>query len=60
MAIMGGALLPKLMGHIADEYNMSRSFIVPIGCFALIAVYGYCWPKLSGADSLSGVKTSGH
>jgi fucose permease len=60
MAIMGGALLPKLMGHIADEYNMSRSFIVPIACFALIAVYGYCWPKLSGADSLSGVKTSGH
>jgi fucose permease len=60
MAIMGGALLPKLMGHIADEYNMSRSFIVPIACFALIALYGYCWPKLSGADSLSGVKTSGH
>jgi hypothetical protein len=60
MAIMGGALLPKLMGHIADEYNMSRSFIVPIVCFALIALYGYCWPKLSGAESLSGVKTSGH
>ena len=60
MAIMGGALLPKLMGHIADEYNMSRSFIVPVVCFALIAAYGYCWPILSGADSLSGVKTSGH
>ncbi len=60
MAIMGGALLPKLMGHIADEYNMSRSFIVPVVCFALIALYGYCWPRLSGADSLSGVKTSGH
>ena len=58
MAIMGGAMLPKLMGHIADEYNMSRGFIVPIVCFALIALYGYCWPKLSGADSLSGVKTS--
>jgi fucose permease len=60
MAIMGGAMLPKLMGHIADEYNMSRSFIVPIICFALISLYGYCWPKLSGADSLSGVKTTGH
>jgi fucose permease len=60
MAIMGGAVLPKLMGHIADEYNMSRSFIVPIVCFAIISLYGYCWPKLSGAESLSGVKTSGH
>jgi fucose permease len=60
MAIMGGAVLPKLMGHIADEYNMSRGFIVPLVCFAAIALYGYCWPRLSGAESLSGVQTAGH
>ena len=29
MAIMGGALLPKLMGYVADKYDMSRGFIVP-------------------------------
>jgi FHS family L-fucose permease-like MFS transporter len=47
MAIMGGALLPKLMGHIADEYNMSRGFAVPMLCFAVVAFYGFQWPRLS-------------
>ena len=31
MAIMGGAILPKLMGAVGDAYDMSRGFIVPIG-----------------------------
>ena len=61
MAIMGGAILPKLMGYVADKYDMSRGFIVPLFCFALIAFYGYNWPKLSNAKSLHDVKTSsGH
>jgi FHS family L-fucose permease-like MFS transporter len=34
MAIMGGAILPKLMGQVADHYDMSRGFIVPLACFA--------------------------
>jgi len=59
MGIVGGALLPKLMGAIADHYNMSRGFIVPLICFVFIAVYGYCWPKLSRAESLHGVGASG-
>ena len=37
MAIMGGAILPKLMGYVADQYDMSRSFIVPMVCFAFVA-----------------------
>ena len=61
MAIMGGAILPKLMGYVADQYDMSRGFIVPLFCFAFVAFYGFNWPKLSGAESLSGVKpASGH
>ena len=52
MAIMGGAILPKLMGYVADQYDMSHGFIVPIACFALIAFYGFFWPKFSGAESL--------
>lgn len=59
MAIVGGALLPKFMGAVADHYNMSRGFIVPMVCFIFIAFYGYCWPKLSRAESLHGVGTSG-
>jgi FHS family L-fucose permease-like MFS transporter len=61
MAIMGGAILPKLMGYVADQYDMSRSFIVPMFCFAFVAFYGLYWPRLSGAESLSGMKVgAGH
>jgi FHS family L-fucose permease-like MFS transporter len=61
MAIMGGAILPKLMGHVADGYDMSRGFIVPMVCFAFVAFYGLNWPKFSKAESLHGVKAgSGH
>jgi FHS family L-fucose permease-like MFS transporter len=47
MAIMGGAILPKLMGYVADVTDMSRSFIVPVACFAFVAYYGFKWPKFS-------------
>lgn len=61
MAIMGGALLPKLMGYVGDKYDMSRGFIVPMFCFAVVAYYGYAWTRLSKADGLLGVPMSkGH
>jgi len=59
MGIVGGALLPKLMGEVADKYNMSTGFIVPMLCFVTIALYGYFWPMLSGAKSLHGIGTPG-
>jgi FHS family L-fucose permease-like MFS transporter len=52
MAIMGGAILPKLMGRVADKYDMSRGFIVPAFCFAVVALYGFNWQRLSKAASL--------
>jgi len=57
MAIMGGAILPKLMGAVADRWDMSRGFIVPMFCFVFVAFYGFRWPALSKADSLKGVAT---
>ena len=61
MAIMGGAILPKLMGAVADKWDMSRGFAVPMVCFAFVAFYGFNWPRFSGAPSMDGVKIgSGH
>ncbi len=61
MAIMGGAILPKLMGAVADHYDISRGFIVPLVCFGCVALYGFAWPLLSGAKSLEGLSTArGH
>jgi FHS family L-fucose permease-like MFS transporter len=52
MAIMGGAILPKLMGYVADRFDMSRGFIVPMLCFGFVAFYGFNWPRFSKADGL--------
>jgi FHS family L-fucose permease-like MFS transporter len=61
MAIMGGAILPKLMGYVADNFDMSRGFIVPMVCFVFVAIYAYSWPRLSKSDSLRGAPAvSGH
>ena len=58
MAIMGGAVLPKLMGAVADKFDMSRGFIVPTFCFAFVAFYGFNWPRLAKAESLHAGKTA--
>jgi fucose permease len=47
------------MGAIADHYDMSKGFIVPLLSFVLVALYGYMWPKLSREQSLHGVSASG-
>jgi len=52
MAIMGGAILPKLMGYVADKFDMSRGFIVPMVCFGFVAFYGFNWPRFSKAEGL--------
>ncbi len=59
MAIMGGAILPKLMGAVGDLYGMSRAFIVPLGCFAFVSFYGFNWARLSKADSPGAAPSGG-
>jgi len=46
MSIVGGAIAPPLMGHIADVWSMRLGFLVPTVCFVLIAAYARLWPKL--------------
>ncbi len=61
MAIIGGAIMPKLMGRLGDVYNMSVSFLMPLFCFVVIAVYGYSWSALSKSDVHINVSNSkGH
>jgi FHS family L-fucose permease-like MFS transporter len=40
MAIVGGALIPLLMGRIADISTMAIGFLVPLCCFAYIFYFG--------------------
>ncbi len=40
MMILGGALLPLIMGLVADKFGVHMSFIVPVFSYIYIAYYG--------------------
>jgi len=39
MAIVGGALMPYLMGKVADHSSVALAYLLPLGCFVIVAVY---------------------
>jgi FHS family L-fucose permease-like MFS transporter len=51
MSIVGGAIAPPLMGHIADVHSMRAGFAVPMICFVFVALYCAFWQKLEAKDS---------
>ncbi len=40
MAIVGGAVLPLLMGHIADRFSLRVAYGVPLAAYVCIATFG--------------------
>jgi MFS transporter, FHS family, L-fucose permease len=51
MSIVGGAIAPPFMGHIADVQSMRIGMVVPLVCFVFIALYGLAWQKLESRDA---------
>ena len=41
MAIFGGAALTKLMGILADSRGLQAAYLVPVACFACVALYAW-------------------
>lgn len=41
MSIVGGALMPFFMGMVADIASTSVAYLVPAGCFLVVAYFGY-------------------
>jgi FHS family L-fucose permease-like MFS transporter len=41
VAIVGGAVIPPLMGHVADITTLAQSLLVPALCYAVILTYGF-------------------
>jgi len=39
-AILGGAIVPKLQGMLADHIGLHPSFILPVICYVYITVFG--------------------
>ena len=46
-AVVGGAIIPPLIGFLADKMGIQHSFIVPIICYLYIAYYGLSGSKPS-------------
>jgi FHS family L-fucose permease-like MFS transporter len=51
MAIVGGAIMPFIMGKLADEFGMRYGFIMPLGCFVYVMLYAAFWPALERTDT---------
>jgi MFS transporter, FHS family, L-fucose permease len=39
-AIVGGAVIPALLGWAADKYTIQHAFVIPLCCYLYIAWYG--------------------
>ena len=56
MSIVGGAIVPVVMGYIADKYSTSVSYSIPLVCFIVVAWYGWKGYKVKNGDDSSPVK----
>jgi FHS family L-fucose permease-like MFS transporter len=41
MAIVGGALIPPIMGLVADFVSLQTAFLLPAGCFLFVSWFGW-------------------
>jgi len=46
MSIVGGAVMPYVMGIIAESYSTAVSYSVPVLCFMVVAWYGWSGYKI--------------
>jgi FHS family L-fucose permease-like MFS transporter len=51
MAILGGAALTKVMGMLADSRGLPTAYLVPVVCFACVALYAWFGGERSTAES---------
>ncbi|HVZ85080.1 MAG TPA: sugar MFS transporter [Terracidiphilus sp.] len=46
-AVVGGAIVPFLIGAAADRFGIQHAFLIPIFCYLFIAFYGFSGHKPS-------------
>ncbi len=51
MAILGGAALTKIMGFLADKSGLQAAYLVPVACYAGVALYGWLVPEHKPGES---------
>lgn len=53
MAILGGAALTKLMGVLRDASGLQAAYLVPVLCFAAVALYAWFGGEHKAAEPIS-------
>jgi FHS family L-fucose permease-like MFS transporter len=53
MAILGGAALTKVMGILADAGGLRAAYLVPVACFACVALYAWLGAERKGSELAS-------
>lgn len=56
MAILGGALLPPLEGHVADVAGLQISLVVPLIAYAYVGFYGWVGHRIGKPRAASTVR----
>jgi len=51
MSIVGGAVMPYLMGLVAEKYSTSFSYFIPVICFVVVAWYGWSGYKIKDSPT---------
>ena len=51
MAILGGAALTKVMGILFDLWGLQAAYLVPVVCFAGVALYGWLVPEPKATEA---------
>jgi FHS family L-fucose permease-like MFS transporter len=52
MAIVGGAVIPYLLGLFADHIGLQHAFVLPLLCYAYIIFYGLRGSRIRSAASI--------
>jgi FHS family L-fucose permease-like MFS transporter len=60
MAIVGGALLPPLVGHIADVAGLRAAYLVPLIAYASVSAFGIIASRSRVANPLAASVNAAH
>ena len=60
MAIVGGAFLPSLFGHIADVASLRAAYAVPLAAYLGISVFGFAAARSPPAGPRAAAAAAAH
>ena len=60
MAIVGGAILPMIVGHVADQAGLRAAYVVPMMAYACIGAFGFAAFRVPRAKQVAALPGAGH